>query len=219
MILDVASSQMQVQGDESRPGRCYPLSGRCRGDSLPPRHRLAFFSSSWHGVGSFGGWSSRGLKLSEPGIHIHPRASPHLALDFLGASSYSFVKCASLTHLRRRHGAVSRLDLRCENRGSDLASRPDPDWQTTPTRIPHGVAGSWLCSRARLSIPCRCSPIDHLAYDRVFSSPRSRLTARALCPLRPRSTSALVRHRFCALPAPPDRAGCRRAQTTGGGAR
>jgi len=41
-------------------------------------------------------------------------------------------------------------------------------------------------------------------------------SARALCPLRPRSTSALVRHRFCALPAPPDRAGYRRAQTTGG---
>lgn len=114
---------------------------------------------------------------------------------------------------------MSRLDLRCENRGSDLASRPDRDWQLAPARTPHGVAESRPCTRARLSIPCRCSPIDHLAYDRVIAPSRSRLTARALCPLRPRSTSALVRHRFCALPAPPDRAGYRRAQTIGGGAR
>lgn len=113
---------------------------------------------------------------------------------------------------------MSQLDPCCSNRGLDLASRPDPDWQVAAAANPHHVAGSRPRSRARLSIPYRCSPIDLVAYDRAVAT-RSRLTARALCPLRPRSTSALVRQRSCALPAPPERAGYHRAQMTESGGR
>jgi hypothetical protein len=60
---------------------------------------------------------------------------------------------------------VGRLDLCCDNRGSDLASRPDPDWQAAPAPIPHHVAGSRPCSRARLSIPNRRLPIDADSHE------------------------------------------------------
>lgn len=113
---------------------------------------------------------------------------------------------------------MSRLDPCCSNRGLDLASCPDPDWQVAAAANPHHVARSRPRSRARLSIPYRCSPIDFVAYDQAVAT-RSRLVARTPCPRRLRSTSALVRQRFCAMPAPPDRAGCSRAQMRRGGAR
>lgn len=124
---------------------------------------------------------ARVADLGLPGvIHVHPRASPHRALDFSAPSSYLSVKCVSVTH-RQGGTAVSRLDLCCDNRGSDLASRPDHDWQAAPAGIPHHVAGSWPCSRARLSIPNRCTPIEADSHERsVALSLRSRLMARPL---------------------------------------
>ncbi len=101
---------------------------------------------------------------------------------------------------------MSRLDLLRDNRGSDLASRPDRDWQAAPAGISHRVARSRPCSRARLSIPNRRLPIDadsHESGCRFSSFP-----PRGSCPLRSGTSaiaSALAPQRFpanCRGPSP-----------------
>jgi hypothetical protein len=110
------------------------------------------------------------------GIDVHPRASLRIALDFLGASSYSSVH-ALLSRIDNGGTAMSRLDLSCLDLCPNLVSCSDLNWQTALTTTSHGVAGSRPLPRARLSTHSVHSELTMVDLDLVP------IAARRLAPL------------------------------------